>query len=249
MNSLTELVSGMEDSGSCWLCSGDFPSGRGRECIEDKGLWLGDWWHSETCKVCLKQDHLQPGSRQASHLAWSIVYSVVKREWFWTPSLPKLLWRLRDILCVFSMFPGLSSIVCDYHAPPPLPYTVFSLPFIVSMAFWYPVHLTYGPLLCCSTFSNEILESSVFVPWFSWGPQSMTNASMVLWIFVIDSCGPGRQMEQKDLGNRTHQKIFSRCCYQKKCSLRDQTGLVGLGMLSLNGCLNYWKQRYMGGGG
>lgn len=120
MNSLTELVSGMVDSGSCWLCSGDFPSGRGRECIEDKGLWLGDWWRSETCKVYLKQDHLQPGSRQASHLAWSIVYSLVKGEWFWTPSLPKLLWGLSDILCVFSMLPGLSSIVCDYHAPPTL---------------------------------------------------------------------------------------------------------------------------------
>ena len=55
--------------------------------------------------------------------------------------------------------------------------------------------------------------------------------------FVIDSYGTGRQMEQKDLGNRTHQKIVSRC-YQKKCNLRDQAELVGLGMFSLNGCLN-----------
>lgn len=34
----------------------------------------------------------------------------------------------------------------------------------------------------------------------------MTNIRMVSWIFVTDSytCGTGRQMEQKDLGNRKH---------------------------------------------
>lgn len=145
---------------------------------------------------------------------------------------------------IVSTWPGLSSIVCGCHGA--LPCRDF--PFFQSH---------HGLLIFCAFDLGSFgvwLHTHQWAPWEQCPSSIGVDGDCSLWLILGWSPEFLSQIpihvaveNRKILEQETHQQILSRC-YQKKWNLREQTELIGLGILSLNGCLKQWKQRYMGEG-